>query len=231
MRVILIRDVDRVGAAGEVKDVANGYGRNYLLPKGLAELASADSLKRADEYRKAEERRQQALNTEMEGLAGILDGLEVNIKARAGDKGRLYGSVTSSDIAAEALRLIGHEIDKRKIELHEPIHHLGEHEVTVKLSRDLAPKLKVMVVAEGMESRKEGVAEEAAEVETEKKKARKKATGIDPDAELATGSDTAEPSGGMPVEPVADSAKDTIAEASGSQAEEAAEGVFKEPSE
>jgi large subunit ribosomal protein L9 len=230
MKIILIQDVDRIGRAGEVKDVANGYGRNYLLPKGLAELASADSLKRAGEYRKAEERRQQALNTEMEGLAGILDGLEVNIKAKAGDKGRLYGSVTSSDIAEEAQRLIGHEIDKRKIELHEPIHHLGEHEVTVKLSRDLAPTLKVMVTAEGMESGGEGEVEEA-EVEAEKKKGRKKDTDIEPDAELAAGSDSAEASGEVPIAPADDSTEDTIAEASGAQTEEAAEDVFKEPSE
>ena len=183
MRVILIRDVDRLGTAGEVKDVADGYGRNYLLPKGLAELASADGLKRADEYRQAEERRHEALNAEMQGLAGILDGLEVSIKAKAGDKGRLYGSVTSADIAEETQRLIGHDIDKRKVELPEPIHQLGEYEVTVKLSRDLTPALKVIVIAEGMEGR---VAEQDdALAAQDQKKTKKKDVESEPDLDTA----------------------------------------------
>ena len=183
MRVILIRDVDRLGTAGEVKDVADGYGRNYLLPKGLAELASADGLKRADEYRQAEERRHEALNAEMQGLAGILDGLEVSIKAKAGDKGRLYGSVTSADIAEETQRLTGHDIDKRKVELPEPIHQLGEYEVTVKLSRDMTPALKVIVIAEGMEGR---VAEQDDEpVAKDQKKTKKKDMESEPDLDTA----------------------------------------------
>ena len=183
MRVILIRDVDRLGTAGEVKDVADGYGRNYLLPKGLAELASADGLKRADEYRQAEERRHEALNAEMQGLAGILDGLEVSIKAKAGDKGRLYGSVTSADIAEETQRLTGHDIDKRKVELPEPIHQLGEYAVTVKLSRDLTPALKVFVIAEGMEGR---VAEQDDEpVAKDQKKAKKRDMESEPDLDTA----------------------------------------------
>jgi len=149
----------------------------------LAELASADGLKRADEYRQAEERRHEALNAEMQGLAGILDGLEVSIKAKAGDKGRLYGSVTSADIAEETQRLIGHDIDKRKVELPEPIHQLGEYEVTVKLSRDLTPALKVIVIAEGMEGR---VAEQDDEpVAKDQKKAKKRDMESEPDLDTA----------------------------------------------
>jgi ribosomal protein L9 len=188
-------------------------------------------LKRADEYRKAEERRQQALNTEMEGLAGILDGLEVNIKAKAGEKDRLYGSVTNADIAEEAQRLIGHEVDKRKIEMAEPIHQLGEYEIAVKLSRDLAPKLKVVVVAEGVEGKAEEKAEEEPETKAEKKKAKKKDAEPEPEAELETGSDTGEASEEVPIEPAVDSMEDANTEASESQVEEAAEDVSKEPSE
>ena len=174
MRVILIQDVDRLGSAGDVKEVADGYGRNYLLPKGLAEFASPAGLKRAEEYRKAEERRQQALNAEMEGLANVLDGLEINIKAKSGEKDRLYGSVTSADIAEEAQRLTGHEIDKRKIQLDEPIHQLGEYNVTVKLSRDLAPGLKVVVTSDGVGGEVEEEAEPAPD-EKPQKKSKKKA--------------------------------------------------------
>jgi large subunit ribosomal protein L9 len=230
MRVILIRDVDRVGTAGEVKDVANGYGRNYLLPKGLAELVSPDGLKRADEYRKAEERRHQALNAEMEGLAGLLDGLEVNIKAKAGENERLYGSVTSADIAEEAQCLTGHEIDKRKVELHEPIHQLGEYEITVKLTRDLAPTLKVVVVAEGVEGKMEEKAEEQPETKAEKK-AKRKAEEPEPEVELATGLDAGEASGEVSIESAVDDIADTDTEASEPQMDEAADEGSKEPSE
>lgn len=147
MKVILLEDVPRVGLAGEVKEVADGYGRNYLLPKGMAEFATLAGLKKAEERRRVEEQRQIALNKEMQGLADTLEGLAVTISAKAGEQDRLYGSVTSSDIADEAQKLVGHEIDKRKVELEEPIHHLGEYEVPVKLTRDLVPKLKVTVVA------------------------------------------------------------------------------------
>jgi len=148
MKVILLEDVPRVGKAGEVKDVANGYGRNYLLPKGLAEFASPAGMRRAEERRKVEEQRQIALNKEMQGLADTLEGMVVTVSAKAGEQDRLYGSVTSADIAAEAQKVSGHEIDKRKVELEEPIHQLGEYEVPVKLTRDLIPRLKVVVVAE-----------------------------------------------------------------------------------
>lgn len=228
MRVIFIRDVDRVGTAGEVKDVADGYGRNYLLPKGLAELATADGLKRADEYRQAEERRHQALNAEMKGVAGMLEGLEVSIKVKAGDKGRLYGSVTSADIAEEAQRLTGHDIDKRKVELHEPIHHLGEYDVTVKLSRDLAPVLKVVVIAEGAEGK--AAAEDGEPVAKDQKKAKKKDTGAEPQAELQQEPepDAAGAAGTVTIEPAADIAADTPAEPFESQIDQVAGDIPKE---
>jgi large subunit ribosomal protein L9 len=152
MRVILLEDVPRVGKAGEVKNVADGYGRNFLIPKGLAEFASSAGLKRAEAHRKADERRQIALNEQMKGLANAMEGLVATIKAKAGEQERLYGSVTSADIAAELHRLTGQEVDKRKVELDEPIHHLGEYNVTVRLSRDLSPQVKVVVVAEEVEA-------------------------------------------------------------------------------
>lgn len=231
MRVILIQDIDRLGKAGEVKDVADGYGRNYLLPKKLAELESTEGLKRADEYRRAEERRQQALNAEMEGLAGALDGMEINIKAKAGDKDRLYGSVTSTDIAEEAKRVTGHDIDKRKIALDEPIHHLGEYEITVKLSRDLAPTLKVIVAAEEVEGGVEDKPEAESEAKAEKK-SRKKA-----EAEPEEAPD-AEPEEATRLEEeevleagIEEETEASIGGESESEAEESAEDISKESSE
>ncbi len=148
MRVILLQDVPRLGNAGEVKEVADGYGRNFLLPRGLAEFATPAGLKRAEEYQKAEERRQQLLNAEMVSLAQTLEGLTVTIKARIGAQDRLYGAITSGDVADEVYRLTGQDIDKRKIALDEPIHQLGEYEVSIRLSKELVPKIRVIVVEE-----------------------------------------------------------------------------------
>ena len=124
-----------------------------MLPRGLAEFASPALVKRAEERRKAEERRQQLASAEMADLAESLEGLEVVIRAKIGAHDRLYGAVTTADIADEVQRLTGQDIDKRKIELDEPIHQLGGYEVSVKLSRDLIPKLKVVVEEERVEEK------------------------------------------------------------------------------
>jgi len=145
MRVILLQDVSGLGRAGEVKEVADGYGRNFLLPKKLAEFASPSLLKRIEEQHQAEARRQLVADTEFLSLAQALEGVEVVIKAKVGAQGRLYGAVTSSDIAEGILRVLGHDIDKRKIELEEPIHQLGQYDVVVRLSGELVPKIKVIV--------------------------------------------------------------------------------------
>jgi large subunit ribosomal protein L9 len=247
MRVILIQDVDRLGSAGDVKEVADGYGRNYLLPKGLAEFASPAGLKRAEEYRNAEEGRQQALNTEMEGLARLLDGLEINIKAKAGDKDRLYGSVTSADIAEEAQRLTGHEIDKRKVLLDEPIHQLGEYDVAVKLSRDLAPGLKVTVTSDDVGDKVDEEAETKPDV-TSGKKAKKKAeveseeeseikpaevaeADVSGGGEVESGEESEIKPGEVTEADVSEKVKDSVLEEPEYKVGEAAEDVSKELSE
>lgn len=150
MRVILLQDVSGLGRAGEVKEVADGYGRNFLLPKKLAEFASPSLLKRIEEQHQAGARRQLVADAEFLSLAQSLDGIEVVVGAKVGAQGRLYGAVTSSDIAEGIHRVTGHDIDKRKIELEEPIHELGKYEVVVRLSSELVPKIKVVV--EGDES-------------------------------------------------------------------------------
>ena len=153
MRVVLLQNVLGLGEAGEIKEVSNGYGRNFLLPRGLAEFASPALVKRAEERRKAEERRQLLASAEMTDLAESLEGLEVVIRAKIGAHDRLYGAVTTADIADEVHRITGQDIDKRKVELDEPIHQLGEYEVSVKLSGDLVPKLRVVVEEERVEAK------------------------------------------------------------------------------
>lgn len=166
MKVVLVQEVPDLGNVGDVKDVSGGYGRNYLIPKGYARLATPDVLKRVDNMRAKEEKRQQALNMEMADFAKKLEGLEVVIKVKVGGQDRLYGSVTGTDVAHHIQNLIGHEIDKRKVVLTEAIHKVGEYEASVKLSRDLTPKLKVVVVDERAEAKAEDKSAEKEEAES-----------------------------------------------------------------
>lgn len=144
MKVVFLRDVPNVAKAGDVKEVADGYGRNYLIPRKLAALASPQAISRVETSDKAMAR----TNEELAELAGHLDGQEVSLKAHAGAKERLYGSITSADIAAELERATGITVDKRKIELNKPIHQLGSYELTIRLGKDITPKIKVSVIEE-----------------------------------------------------------------------------------
>jgi large subunit ribosomal protein L9 len=165
MKIVLIQEVPGLGNVGDVKDVSGGYGRNYLIPRGYARFATPDALKKVDSLRAKEEKRQQALNLELADFAKQLEGLEVVIKAKVGGQERLYGSVTGADIADYIKQMTGQEVDKRKVMLSEAIHKVGEYGVSVKLSRDLSPKLKVVVVDEKAEGQSEE--KEQAEVKPE----------------------------------------------------------------
>jgi large subunit ribosomal protein L9 len=169
MKVVLIQEVPGLGNVGDVKEVSGGYGRNYLLPRRMAEFATPESLKRTDALRAAEEKRQQALNMEMADVAKKIEGLEIKITAKVGGQDRLYGSVTAADIAAQVQNLVGLEIDKRKVMLVEAIHKVGEYEAAIKLSRDLAPKVKIIVVGEKAEEKSAEKAEGAVEAKAEEK--------------------------------------------------------------
>ena len=146
MKVVFLQDVPNVARAGEVKEVANGYGRNYLIPQKLALLASSPATNLIEAQRKINARNQQQTEAEVVGLANQLDGREVFLKARVGAKDRLYGSITNADIAAELESTTGLVIDKRKIDLAEPIHQLGSYEVAIRLAKDIMPKIKVTVI-------------------------------------------------------------------------------------
>ncbi len=146
MEVILLKDVERVGRAGEVRDVAPGYARNYLIPQGLATRVTIGTLKQMQQQRQAEARREEELEVEAREFAAELEGVTLTLSAKTGEKDRLYGSITSGDIAAALEREIGKSVDRRKIGLEEPIRELGTYSVPFKLLSDLAPTITVDVV-------------------------------------------------------------------------------------
>ena len=148
MKVVFLKDVPNVASAGQVKEVADGYGRNYLIPKKLAVLATPAELKRLEAQRQAEVRREAKFEAEAGALAETIASLEIKLSAKVGEQNRLYGSITSGDIAAEVQRLTGKDIDKRKVELEEPIKELGSYEVPIKLTKDVTAKVKVLVEEE-----------------------------------------------------------------------------------
>ncbi|MCS6802205.1 MAG: 50S ribosomal protein L9 [Chloroflexota bacterium] len=147
MKVLFLKEVENVAQPGEVKDVADGFARNYLLPKGLAVAASSAMLKQHAAAIEQEKKRAAKESEELRALAARLSETTVTIPARAGVEGRLYGSITAADIAEALHRQHGVTVDRRLIELDEPIRRLGEHQVTIRLRRDLLPTLKVVIVS------------------------------------------------------------------------------------
>ena len=145
MKVIFLQDVPNVARAGEIKEVATGYGRNFLVPQKLALPAGSPAVSVIEAQRKINARNQQQTESELVELANQLDGREVFLKAKVGAKDRLYGSITNADIAAELESATGLVIDKKKIELAKPIHQLGSCEVAIRLAKDVIPKIKVTV--------------------------------------------------------------------------------------
>jgi large subunit ribosomal protein L9 len=166
VKVVFIEDVPDVALAGETKEVADGYGRNYLLPKKLAVIANsaASNIVKA-KMKHVLVKRAQA-ETEMKEAAGKIDGVEITIKAKVGEKERLYGSVTGADIATEIANATGLVVDKRKVEIDEPIRQLGTYDITIKFTHDITADIKVIVEADE-------VAEEKEEKETRKPRGKK----------------------------------------------------------
>jgi large subunit ribosomal protein L9 len=148
MKVLLLKDVYKLGRAGDVKKVADGYGRNYLLPQGLAVLATLGAIKQAEGIRVRATEQRSALNQELGGIAERLQDLVIGFPVRAGETGKLYGSITTQMIADEISRKTATKIDRRQIEC-EPIRVLGEHKCTVRLTVDLTPEVKVIAHREG----------------------------------------------------------------------------------
>lgn len=176
MKVLLKEDVDNLGYAGEVFKVADGYGRNYLIPKGMAVLASPNVMKQAEVWRKKADARRAELRAEHEALSLNIEETSLVFTARAGDTGKLYGSITTSQITDALNEKLGTDIDRRKVGI-EPLRQLGEHQVVVRLSSEFQPHVTVLIESEDGLPMQAGKAEEidaeafddasAAEVEVE----------------------------------------------------------------
>jgi large subunit ribosomal protein L9 len=164
MKVMLLKDVYKLGRAGDVKKVADGYGRNFLIPQGLAVMATPGVLKQANRIAEAAAKERNRLNEELGDLAEQLKGLELTFPMKAGETGKLYGSVTHQMIAESIERETGAVIDKRQIES-QPIKTVGLHEVSIRLTIDLIPEMKVIAYREG--ETPEDALEEQIEAEAE----------------------------------------------------------------
>jgi large subunit ribosomal protein L9 len=148
MKVLLIKDVYKLGRAGEVKRVADGYGRNFLLPQGLAVVATPSAMKQADKIKERATIERNSLNTELGGLAEQIYSLVLTFAGKAGETGKLYGSITTQMVAEEINSKLGSNLDRHQIEA-QPIRTLGEHTAHIRLTVDLTPEVKILVHREG----------------------------------------------------------------------------------
>lgn len=147
MKVILLQDIKGQGKKGEVKEVSEGYARNFLLKKGLAKEATSGNVKMQEAHKKSEEKRKQEELEEAKKVAKVMEETTITIKAKSGEGGRLFGGVSSKQIAEE-LKKANFKVDKRKIELPEPIRTLGYTNVPIKLHQEVTATVKVHVVEE-----------------------------------------------------------------------------------
>lgn len=161
MKVMLTKDVYKLGRAGDIKKVADGFGRNFLLPQGLAVLATAGALKQVERIRQQAEIRRTEQNSELKGLADQISAVVVTFGAKAGDTGKLYGSITTQDVATAISEQTRFEVKKQQVDM-QPIRNLGSFTAHVRLTMDLMPEVKIIVHREG-----EAIEEETAEEESE----------------------------------------------------------------
>jgi large subunit ribosomal protein L9 len=173
MKVVFFEDVEGTAQVGEVKEVKNGFARNFLLPRGAAGAATKDNLQRANSLAQKEARRQEKIDGEARGVSTKLDGYTVTLEARVGETGRLFGSITNRDIAEALTAKAGIEIDPHTVLLPEPIRDIGPRPVTIKFTRNVTAEVTVDVVPD--EASKPVVeklmAERAAQAEAEAKAA------------------------------------------------------------
>ena len=153
MKVLLLKDVFKLGRAGDVKRVADGYGRNYLMPQGLAVLATPGALKQVDRITTQATVQRNALNEELGEVSEQLNGMVLSFTARASETGKLYGSITTQMIADSISKKTGVEINRRQV-FSQPLRSLGEHNIQIRLTVDLVPEVMVNVIREGTEPEK-----------------------------------------------------------------------------
>lgn len=162
MKILLLKDVYHLGHAGDIKKVADGYGRNYLIPQGFAVLATPGAIKQADTIRAKAEVVRSQVNAEMTVVSEKINNTWITFASKAGETGKLYGSITSQMVAEKISEKAGVEIDKRQIDI-QPIRTLGEHKAHVRLTIDIVPSVNILVHREG-ETPNIGAKEDAAEV-------------------------------------------------------------------
>lgn len=148
MEVLLKQDVKGVGHAGDIKKVASGYARNFLIPQGLALPADKGAAKQAEQIKAAAMRKKERERASATSLAERISALSLSFSARAADTGRLFGSITASDIAEALEQKLGVEISKRQVELEHPLRDLGTHQVPVHLLSDVSPQVTVVIERE-----------------------------------------------------------------------------------
>lgn len=148
MKVMLIKDVYKLGRAGDVKKVADGYGRNFLVPQGLAVLATPGALKQVERIRAQAEIRRTEQNQELKGLADEIAGVVLTFTAKAGETGKLYGSITTQNVADALQEKTRYEVKRHQLDM-QPIRNLGEFTANVRLTMDLVPEIKIIVHREG----------------------------------------------------------------------------------
>jgi large subunit ribosomal protein L9 len=167
MKVLLIKDVYKLGRAGDVKKVADGYGRNFLVPQGMAILATPGAMKTVERIRQKATERRAILNNEMSAVAEVLKNIQISFSARAGETGKLYGSITSQEIVDAIQQKSGVTIKRQQLDM-QPLRTLGEHNVRIRLTMDLIPEIKVNVYREGEAEPSIPIEEPAAKTEEKK---------------------------------------------------------------
>lgn len=178
MKVLLIKDVYKLGRAGDIKKVADGYGRNFLIPQGLAVLATDGALKQVQKIKAQAEIRRNTQNEELKGVADLVKEVTLIFPAKAGETGKLYGSITTQDIATALTEKIRYEIKRQQVDT-QPIRTLGDFIAHVRLTMDLVPELKIIV-------HREGESPETAEPQKAEKAKASEAKAEEPAAEAPT---------------------------------------------
>jgi len=148
MKVILLKDISGKGKAGEIKEVSQGFARNFLLPQGLALIATPAVIKQVDFGLQREENQEIVDQAKLAELAEQIKGSEIHFQARTGAGDRLFGSITAADIAEKLSQTIGSVIDKRKIDIDKPLRQVGSHEITIKLAKGLESRITVVIEPE-----------------------------------------------------------------------------------
>src|SRR3972149_4661067 len=174
MKVLLVKDVYKLGRAGDIKKVADGFGRNFLIPQGFAVLATEGALKQIQKIKTQAEIRRSAQNNDLKGIADQIKEVTLSFPAKAGDTGKLYGSITTQDIATALTEQVRFEVKRQQVDI-QPIRTLGEFTAHIRLTMDLVPEIKIIVHRDGESAESATEHAEAEKAEKPKKSGGRKA--------------------------------------------------------